>query len=178
MNISPTNIDEVFLVSRPVFPDDRGSFQEVLKLSELEEVYKKKIEFKQINKSVSFPKVLRGLHVAPWGKLVYAYFGNVYQVVVDTRKDSPTFKEVFTVEMGEKNPVSVWVPPGCANGFCVLGDEKAVYGYSVTEEYSPGKEFGILWNDPELASKINWPIVDPILSDKDKINKTLQELGL
>lgn len=174
--IKTTNINGVFIIERPVYPDNRGNFQEVFRLSDLESVVGKNVVFRQINKSISLPHVLRGLHVATWGKLVHCYFGNVYQVVVDCRKDSSTFKEVFTLNIGDDNPKSVWVAPGCSNGFCVLGETKAVYGYSITAEYGQGNEYGLLWNDQELVDKIKWPISDPILSEKDKINKTFAEL--
>ncbi|MBI3559130.1 dTDP-4-dehydrorhamnose 3,5-epimerase family protein [Candidatus Gottesmanbacteria bacterium] len=108
--------------------------------------------------------------------MVYCYSGDVFQVVVDVRKNSETFGEVFACEIGEKNPKAVWVPPGCANGFCVVSKSDAVYGYAVTAEFEAGKETGLLWNDPKIVTKINWPIQNPILSDKDKINPLLESL--
>lgn len=174
--VQPTNIKGVFVIMRSVYPDDRGSFQEVFRLSELETAVGEQIIIRQINKSVSKSGVLRGLHIAPWGKLVYCYTGSVYQVVVDARKNSPTYAEVFTCEIGGTNPKAVWVPSGCANGFCVTSKEDAIYGYSVTAEFQAGREIGLLWNDQKIFSKINWPIKDPILSEKDKIGLSFNAL--
>lgn len=175
-NVHSTNLKGVFTVARPVYPDERGSFQEVFRLTELEQVFGEPIVIRQVNKSVSKANVVRGLHIAPWGKLVYCYSGEVFQVVVDTRKDSETFGEVFTCEMGESKPNALWVPPGCANGFCVISEKDVVYGYAVTAEFQAGKETGLLWNDPKIVSKINWPVKNPILSDKDKVNLLLDDI--
>lgn len=80
-NIQSTNLKGVFVVARPVFPDERGSFQEVFRLTELEQAFGEPIVIRQVNKSVSKANVVRGLHIAPWGKLIYCYAGDVFQVV-------------------------------------------------------------------------------------------------
>ena len=175
-NITKTGIEGVFLIKRPIFPDDRGSFQEVVRLPDLEKEVDHKIEIKQINKSVNKKGVLRGLHIAPWGKLVHCYFGNVFQVVVDVKKKSPTFGNVFTCILGEDNSAAVWVPPFCANGFCVSESEVAVYSYFVTEIYELGKEVGLAWNDPEIMGKINWPLKSPTVSQKDQAGIAFKDL--
>lgn len=166
--IKTTNLPGVVVIERPVFPDDRGCFQEIVRIPDLEKVLGQDIHIRQINKSISKTKVLRGLHIAPWGKLVHCYAGEVFQVVVDCRKDSPSFGEVFTIRIGENNSQAVWVPQGCANGLCVVSVSDAVYCYAVTETFSPGKEVGIKWDDPDLAEKINWPVKDPIVSERDR----------
>lgn len=174
--IQKTSIEGVFLINRPVFPDDRGSFQEVVRIPDLENAVGHEIQIKQINKSINKKGVLRGLHIAPWGKLVHCYFGNAFQVVVDVRKKSSTYGEVFTCLMGENNSQAIWVPPFCANGFCVPDSGIAVYSYSVTQTYELGKEVGLAWNDPEIFSKINWPLTNPIVSAKDQTGVAFKDL--
>lgn len=173
-----TNISGLVVVKRPVFADDRGSFQEVVRLDEIEKLLGCEIHIRQINKSSNYPGVLRGIHIAPWEKLVHCYEGTVYQVIVDTRKNSPTFGEVFTIEMGERNPVSVWVPKNCGNAFCVLGDKVAVYGYAVTAVFEAGKEICLRWNEPDLIDKIKWPLKTPIVSDRDKSGLSFKGLPI
>ncbi len=175
-NISNTPIPGVFLIKRPTFPDDRGMFQEIVRFPDLEKAVGHEITIRQINKSVNLPNVLRGIHVAPWAKLIHCYEGEIYQVVVDARKDSPTFSEVFSVQIGESNPTTLWLPPFCGNGFCVLGDKPAIYSYCVTEVYQPNREIEIAWDDPDLAPKINWPIKNPLVSERDKQGKYLKDL--
>lgn len=174
--IKPTSLPGVFLIERPTFPDERGSFQEIVRLPDLEALVGEQIIVRQINKSISKPGVLRGIHIAPWGKLIHCYAGKVFQVVVDCREDSETFGKAFTCELGGEKSQTIWLPPNCGNGFCVLGDQTVVYSYSVTEVFQPGKEKGLLWNDPQVSPQINWPVKSPELSDKDKVNPTLKEL--
>lgn len=173
--VEKTNLEGVFVVRRPVNDDHRrGFFIETFRLNQLEQATGQVLIFEQGNHSRSEnPGVLRGLHVAPWSKLVHCYRGIVYQVVVDCRKDSSTYGEVFTTDMGENNMVSVYVPPGCANGFLVR-QGPADYGYNVTQEYSP-IEIGYAWNSPAIMEKINWPLtMEPILSAKDLLNQPFE----
>lgn len=135
-----------------------------------------KIRIQQVNQSVSKPGVIRGLHKAPWGKLVHCYSGEVFQVVADLREKSPTFKKVHSWTMGEKNPVTLWVPPGCGNGFGVTGSEEAIYGYAVTSVYQADHEIGLRWDDQLITGQIKWPVKHPIVSDKDKQNLGFRDL--
>ena len=121
----------------------------------------------QDNYSRSSAGVLRGLHfqkTKPQGKLVRVVMGKVYDVVVDIRKDSPTFGQWEGSMLSEKNKRQLWVPPGFAHGFVVMSDV-ADFEYKCTEYYDPSDEHSILWNDPDLS--ILWPIDNPILSAKD-----------
>jgi dTDP-4-dehydrorhamnose 3,5-epimerase len=116
---------------------------------------------------------LRGLHFqhpVSQGKLVQALHGAIWDVAVDIRSDSPTFKQWVGVELTEANGRQLWIPPGFAHGFCVLSDHADVL-YKCTDYYSPKTEHCIAWNDPELG--VAWPVVEPMLSEKDKIAKPL-----
>lgn len=174
--VRATSLGGVLIIDRPVYPDERGSFQELFCVPDLEMILGEKINIQQANQSVSKPGVIRGLHKAPWGKLVHCYWGEVFQVVVDLREKSPTFKKAFALTTGGKNPVTLWVPPGCGNGFGVIGTSEAIYGYAVTSVYQPGQEIGLKWDDPLITSQIKWPIKRPIVSDKDKQNPGFKDL--
>jgi dTDP-4-dehydrorhamnose 3,5-epimerase len=133
-------------------------------------------EFVQDNQSLSNKNVLRGLHyrVDPeQAKLVRVVKGEVFDVVVDIRKSSPTFGEWQSFILSDTNYLQLYVPVGFAHGFLVLSDT-AEFLYKVSEYYSAEKEKGIIWNDPDIG--IDWPISDPILSEKDKSNPRLKSL--
>jgi dTDP-4-dehydrorhamnose 3,5-epimerase len=165
--IQKTEINGVFIINRPIIPDDRGFFHETFRKNELEEAIGKSFEIVQQNHSRSVKDTLRGIHVAPWSKVVYALRGSVQQIVVDLREDSPTFKKWISVFLGEETKSAVYIPSGCGNAFLILSEE-ADYIYSVSDYWALGKEYGIIWNDPDL--NIGWQTNTPILSDKDKIN--------
>ena len=99
--------------------------------------------------------------------------GAVYDVVVDIRKGSPSFGRWYGVDLSAENQYQVYVPPGCAHGFCVTSD-RASFLYTCTDYYAPSDERGIIWNDPSLA--IPWPVAAPILSAKDCLYKSLAEM--
>ncbi|EKD90374.1 MAG: dTDP-4-dehydrorhamnose 3,5-epimerase [uncultured bacterium] len=117
---------------------------------------------------------MRGIHIAPWDKLVTAVSGKVQQVVVDLRKDSPTFGKYVSVDMGEENWVSVFIPAGCGNSFLVLS-EQADYTYLATDYWEAGKEKSIIYNDPKIGISWELPNEELLLSDKDLENPTLEE---
>lgn len=168
-----TDIEGVFLVNRPTFPDDRGFFHETFRKNELEEKIGKPFEIVQMNHSRSVKDTLRGIHAAPWSKLIYVPRGKVQQITVDLRKDSPTFGKWITVELGEENKSAIFVPSGCGNAFLVLSAE-CDYTYLVTDYWAIGKEVGIIWNDPDL--KIEWQTNTPVLSKKDQENSFFKEI--
>ena len=174
--ITPTPLAKVLIIHRPSYPDSRGSFQEIFRIPDLEKVLGQRLSIRQANQSINVPGVIRGLHKAPWGKLVHCYSGRVLQVVIDLREKSPTFKKLFSVEMGPQNPITVWVPPGCGNGFCVTGKTEAVYGYAVTSVFQPGREIGLKWDDPVILRQLKWPVKNPIVSDKDRQNPGFTDL--
>lgn len=152
--------------------DERGFFREPFRRDEFEEALGKEWVHVQENHAFSKKGVLRGIHVAPWDKMIYVSYGKVLSVTVDLRKDSPTFKKVNIMEIGEGNWVKLFVPAGVGNAYLILS-ERAVYEYQVNEYYAPGMEKGIAWDDPQL--QIDWGIVEPILSEKDKNNPSLKE---
>ena len=175
MKASQTELEGVLLIEPTMHIDSRGRFFE----SYEKEKYRAlgiREDFVQDNQSLSNKNVLRGLHyrVDPeQAKLVRVVKGEVFDVVVDIRKGSPTFGEWQSFILSSTNFLQLYVPVGFAHGFCVLSDV-AEFLYKVSEYYSAEKEKGILWNDPDIG--INWPISNPVLSDKDEGNPRLRNL--
>ncbi len=165
-----TAIEGIIIVEPTVFGDDRGFFMETY---QSEEFAKGGItaDFVQDNHSGSTKGVLRGMHYQinfPQSKLVRCISGEVFDVVIDLRENSPTYKKWEGVILSAENRKQLFVPKGFAHGFLVLSDTAELL-YKVDDYYHPNDEGGIMWNDPEIG--INWPISDdfqPILSDKDK----------
>ncbi|MGB9937111.1 MAG: dTDP-4-dehydrorhamnose 3,5-epimerase [Methanobacterium sp.] len=176
-NFIKTSIEGVYIIEPSVFGDERGYFMETYHKREFEESGLD-FDFVQDNQSKSKKGVLRGLHfqyTKPQGKLVRVIKGEVFDVAVDLRKNSPTYGKWEGVILSEKNKKQFYVPEGFAHGFLVLSDE-AEFTYKCTNFYDAEDEGGILWNDPEIG--IKWPvdnIDDIILSKKDMQWKTLKE---
>ena len=160
-------ISDVILVEPRIFPDGRGFFMESYKESEF---IKNEIntKFVQDNYSHSSKGVLRGLHYQKdpkaQAKLVMVIKGEIFDVAVDLRKNSSTYGKWVGEILSEQNHRLLYVPEGFAHGFCVLSEKVDVI-YKVNNEYSLENDRGILWNDPEVG--INWPIENPIISEKD-----------
>lgn len=178
MNVIDTEINEVKIIEPTVYGDDRGFFYESFNEQRFSELTGIAASFVQDNHSRSTKGVLRGLHyqVAPYaqGKLVRCVSGAVFDVAVDIRKDSPTFRKWVGVILSEENKRQLWIPAGMAHGFCVITDT-ADFLYKTTDYYSPEHERSIKWDDKDLA--IDWPIsVPPILSAKDLAAKSLSEI--
>jgi len=166
MKIIKTNFKDLFVIEGQNFKDSRGSFREILR----ENLLKKNFKFQITSKSKR--NVIRGLHFQkkkPQGKYVSVLKGKILDVCVDIRKKSKTFGKYFQIILSEKNCKSIYIPPGFAHGFRTLHKENIVV-YSCTEYRDQKSESGILWNDQSL--KINWKIKKPIISTKDKINKS------
>jgi dTDP-4-dehydrorhamnose 3,5-epimerase len=170
MQIEATEFPGLYVVKPTVFEDHRGYFFE----SYNEQVFEKAslpTHFVQDNQSRSGYGVVRGLHyqVNPMAqaKLVRAIEGRVLDVVVDIRKDSPTFGKHFSIELSEENRLQLFIPRGFAHGFSVL-TENATFSYKCDNYYSRGHEAGIRFDDPELGIDWGLPEADIILSDKDK----------
>lgn len=172
-----TSIEDVYIIEPAVFEDERGYFMETYHKEEFKEAGLD-FSFVQDNQSKSKKGVLRGLHfqyTKPQGKLVRVIKGEVFDVAVDLRKDSPTYGKWEGVILSEENKKQFYVPEGFAHGFLVLSDE-AEFIYKCTDFYDSEDEGGILWNDPDI--NIEWPIddIDEVtLSKKDKEWKTLKE---
>lgn len=160
-------IPEVVLIEPVVFRDERGFFVETYKYSEFA-AFGIKERFVQDNHSRSTRGVIRGLHYQnppkAQGKLVRVILGEIFDVAVDIRKGSPTYGKWVGVRLSAESRQMLYIPPGFAHGFCVLSDAAEVL-YKATEEYAPECEAGILWNDPEIG--VEWPVQDPIVSQKD-----------
>ncbi len=170
-SIVKTSIEGLLKIERPTHDDDRGFFREWLRISELEQELGFAFNIKQANHSSSQKNTLRGIHVAPWNKLIYIPKGEVQSVVVDLREGSPTFGKYESFMLGENDRSSIFIPKGCGNSYLVLSEE-AEYIYLTDEEWSEGKEKGIAWNDPKIA--IGWHLEgEPLISEKDQQNPKL-----
>jgi len=167
MIVLQTKLQDCVVIEPKVFGDERGFFLETFQSLRYQDLAKITLPFVQDNHSRSSKGVLRGLHFQRkkrQGKLVRASRGSVYDVAVDMRQDSSTFGSWEGVVLSEENKKQLWVPPGFAHGFVVLS-EIADFEYKCTDYYDPEDEGSILWNDPSLG--IVWPIINPILSEKD-----------
>lgn len=167
MKFVSTAIPDVILVEPQVFGDARGLFFESWNARDFA-AGGVDAEFVQDSHSRSVKGVLRGLHYQirqPQGKLIRVAVGEIFDVVVDLRKSSPTCGRHVAARLSAASHQMLWVPPGFAHGFCVLSEYAEIL-YKQTDYYAPQHERSLLWNDPELA--IDWPLVGaPILSAKD-----------
>lgn len=175
MRYRETRLAGVLVLEPEVFRDARGYFLERYNQAVYSRLPGLDDAFVQDNHSRSMRGVLRGLHLQrrrPQGKLVSVVTGAVWDVAVDIDPDSPTFRQWVGVELSEDNHRQLYVPPGYAHGFCVLSEQADVL-YKCTAFRHAEDECGILWNDPDLA--IDWPVQDPVLSEKDAANPGLAE---
>ncbi|AUL94342.1 dTDP-4-dehydrorhamnose 3,5-epimerase [Vibrio vulnificus] len=175
MTLITTKIKDLVIIEPKVFGDSRGFFYEVFQKQRYKELGID-MDFVQDNRSRSTKGVLRGLHfqkTKPQGKLVTVTEGEVFDVAVDLRPNSETFGQYESILLTGENKLQFYVPPGFAHGFCVLS-ETADFQYKCTDYYDPTDESGLLWNDPLL--KIQWPLDNPLLSDKDRCQPTLNEI--
>jgi dTDP-4-dehydrorhamnose 3,5-epimerase len=166
MRVTPTEIPDVLVVEPRVFGDERGFFLESWNRRTLAGLGLD-VEFVQDNHSRSSHGVLRGLHYQirhAQGKLVRVVSGAVFDVVVDLRRDSPTFGRHVAIELSADNHRMLWVPPGFAHGFCVTSPS-ADFLYKTTDYWYAEHERTLLWNDPALG--IAWPVAAPVLATKD-----------
>lgn len=169
MNIIDTNIPDVKIIEPTVFGDERGFFMETWNLKRFEElVTGKPTTFVQDNHSKSKKGILRGLHYQTentQGKLVRVVYGEVFDVAVDIRKNSPTFGQWVGEYLSAENKRQLWIPEGFAHGFYVTSNE-AEFVYKCTDFYNSKAEISLFWADESLA--INWPLSGtPVLSEKD-----------
>ncbi len=176
MKFTPLEIPDIILVEPDVHRDERGFF--------LESYHREKyapggidVEFVQDNHSRSGRGTLRGLHAQierPQGKLVRVVEGEVYDVAVDIRRGSPTFGRWVGERLSADNFLQLWIPPGFVHGFCVLTDV-AEFEYKCTDYYHPESEIVVAWNDPAIG--VEWPIEQPLLSQRDADAPSLASLG-
>ncbi len=174
ISIETTPIKDVIIVIPEVFEDERGFFMECYREDQFKELGLP-ANFVQDNHSRSVKNTVRGLHFQwdpPMGKLMRVTYGVAFLVAVDIRKGSPTFGKWFGMEVSAENKKQIWAPAGFARGFCVLSDFAEIQ-YKCTGIYNKKGEDGILWNDPQIG--IEWPVKNPILSEKDKNAQPLSE---
>ena len=174
-----TEIKGSFVINPEVYRDHRGSFVESFNKTDLERLIGHPIHFVQDNQSSSHKHVLRGLHFQKGehaqAKLVKVLRGRVLDVIVDVRKDSPTFGKYMSFELTDEDNTMIFIPKGLAHGFLALEDQTVFY-YKCDAYYHPESEGGIIYNDPDLS--INWgvPSSELILSEKDLQLPKLKEL--
>ena len=175
MEIIETKLKGLLLIKPKVFEDARGYFFESYNQQKMAEQGFHE-QFVQDNLSKSQKGVLRGLHFQkpPYaqGKLIQVIKGAVLDVVVDIRKRSETYGQHFSIEINESHKDQLFVPEGFAHGFLTLADE-TIFSYKCTNNYHQASEGSLMWNDPDL--KIEWPIENPIISEKDKLAGSFKE---
>lgn len=178
MKAVATDLPGVLLIEPRIFGDERGFFLETWNERTFSDIGID-AQFVQDNHSRSARNVLRGLHYQirqPQGKLLRVIAGEIFDVVVDIRRSSPTFGKVITLNLDSISKAMVWIPVGFAHGFCVVSDYAEVL-YKTTDFYAPEHERSIAWNDPQLA--IPWPVAGPpTLSDKDSRSVKLSDAEL
>ena len=177
MNVTESRLKGVYLIKPRVFEDSRGFFLETYNQDRYAQ-HGIDVNFVQDNYSRSTRGILRGMHYQikqGQDKLVWVPQGEVFDVVVDLRKDSPTFGQWDGYVLSSKNKRQLFVPTGFAHGYCVTSDT-ADFMYKCSNFYYPEDEGGFIWNDPKVG--IQWPIEDPVLSEKDQNYPTLEKAVL
>ena len=176
MRATPTAIAGVLVIEPRVYADERGFFFESYNERAFAQATGIAAKFVQDNHSRSVKNTVRGLHYQiqqPQGKLVRVVAGEIFDVVVDLRRSSPTFGRWSGHHLSAENKNMLWIPAGFAHGFAVLSDS-ADFLYKTTDYWAPQHERTLLWNDPELA--IAWPLAgEPILAAKDSAGQRLSE---
>ena len=170
MILKSTKFKDLKIITSPVYKDNRGFFRETFRKNFL---LKKKFPFTCVSSSKK--NVLRGLHLQTkfsQGKYLSVIKGEIYDVAVDLRNGSKTFGKYFSINISDKNGISIFIPEGFAHGFVGLKNENIIC-YQCTNYRSKNHEIGIKWNDENL--KIKWPVKKPTLSKKDKANISLNE---
>ena len=177
MQVQKSILPGVVIVTPKVFRDGRGFFMETFNQSEYSH-HGLPDEFVQDNHSRSSKGVIRGLHYQYplWqGKLVRVINGEIFDVAVDIRRDSPTFSKWFGIYLNAENFQQLYIPPGYAHGFCVVSETADVV-YKCTTTYRPRDDAGIRWNDPDIA--VDWPVSDPVVSEKDQSAPLLADVHI
>jgi dTDP-4-dehydrorhamnose 3,5-epimerase len=175
MKVSKCKLDGILLIEPKLYSDDRGFFLESFEQKKYQDLGMVE-EFIQDNHSRSQKNVLRGLHFTknkPQAQIVTVIRGSIFDVVVDIRKNSPTFGQWFGTELSSEGTRQIYMPHGFAHGFCVLS-ECADLHYKVSQRYDSTDDGGLIWNDDQI--KIDWPIKNPIVSLKDQNNRKLVEI--
>lgn len=172
--ITKTSIPGLLVLERPTFKDDRGFFREIFHMDELHEAAGIDFTIIQANHAFSHPKVIRALHAENWNKLVYPVSGKMFAAIADIRPDSPTFGKYESFTFDNDSRRALFIPKGLANSICVVGDEDVNYIYLVDAYYTGEDTRAVAWDDPDI--RVEWPIQDPLISERDRNNPTLREL--
>lgn len=175
MKITSASLEGILVIEPRCFRDERGFFLETYQEERYREAGIAEV-FVQDNHSRSAKNVLRGLHFTrnkPQAQIVTVMRGRIFDVVVDVRKDSPTFGKWFGTELSDEGPSQVYMAHGFAHGFCVLSDYADLH-YKVSQRYDPSDEGGLIWNDREV--KIDWPIKYPVISARDQGHRKLEDI--
>ncbi|MGK5594569.1 MAG: dTDP-4-dehydrorhamnose 3,5-epimerase [Parachlamydiaceae bacterium] len=176
MDVITTKIPDVKVLEPKVFKDERGFFLESFNQQVIQDILQLEESFVQDNHSFSVKNVLRGLHYQiqnPQGKLVRVVHGEIFDVAVDLRAESPTFGKWVGIYLSAENKKMLWIPEGFAHGFFVVSQTADVM-YKVTNYYDPASDRSIRWDDPDLA--IEWPNKrKPLLSPKDLAGKYFKD---
>jgi|TARA_B110000444_G_C18792115_1_gene572970 dTDP-4-dehydrorhamnose 3,5-epimerase len=170
MKIVKTKIKDLLILKTNIYKDKRGFFKEIVR----EKILKKKFKFTCLSSSKK--NTLRGLHIQlekPQAKLITVAYGAILDVVLDLRKKSKTFGKTFSIKMTDKSDFSLYIPEGFAHGFFCQSKKCVVY-YKCTNYQNKESEKTIKWNDNYL--KIKWPSKKPIISKKDKLGLTFEEI--
>jgi dTDP-4-dehydrorhamnose 3,5-epimerase len=174
VRIESKHLNGIAVIAPEVFRDDRGFFMETFRADQFQELGLP-TQFLQDGHSRSIRNVLRGLHFQwdpPMGKIMRVTLGSAFLVAVDIRKGSPTLGQWFGMEVSAENKKQIWAPAGFARGYCVLSEHAEIH-YKLTATHSGKAESGILWSDPAIG--IQWPVKDPILSERDARAQTLDQ---
>ena len=166
MKVKKCKLEGILLIDPQLYLDERGFFLESFEQERYRELGIKD-EFVQDNHSRSKKGVLRGLHFTkskPQAQIVTVIRGTVFDVVVDIRKDSPTFGQWFGAELSDEGLRQIYMSPGFAHGFCVLSDYADLH-YKVSQRYDSKDEGGLAWDDSDI--NIDWPIKSPVISERD-----------
>ncbi len=175
MKITKCSLEGILLIEPSTYNDERGFFLESFELERYRALGIVE-KFVQDNHSRSARNVLRGLHFTkkkPQAQLLTVMRGNIFDVVVDIRNDSPTFGKWMGIELSDEGTRQIYMAPGFAHGFCVLSDYADLH-YKVSQQYDPNDDGGLRWNDPEIG--IVWPVDPPIMSNRDKNHPLLKDM--
>jgi len=176
MKIITTSIAGILIIEPKTFQDKRGFFMETYNRNRYNAIGIN-ATFVQDNLSCSLKNTVRGLHFQikhPQAKLIQVISGEIFDVAVDLRRGSATFGNWTGIHLSDENRRQVFIPEGFAHGFCVLS-EFALFYYKCSDFYAPDDEGGIIWSDPDIG--IEWPVINPIISEKDKQYQKLSRLN-
>lgn len=174
IKVISTNIDGLYVIKPIIFSDDRGTLFESYNY-EVFVSYGLDYKFVQDIESVSKKNVLRGMHVNikhPQAKLIRVLDGEIFDVVIDLRKDSKTYMSCFSILLSNENKKQLYLPKGMGHGYLAMKDSRILF--KVTTHYIPEDELGFAWNSKAVL--VNWPVKIPIQNDRDKVSKDLLEV--